>query len=1078
MKPLHFGLAAITLALSVLGQDPIQDPEAALATAQTRLQGLADPQTDADKAQQKAVSARVSLLRELIATRQAAGALTAGDDIGQRRATAESGLQVVKALPALTAVALSDPSEVTGHEDAQREATRDRDAKQDALAALEARRSTLGDERRNLPDRRADLAPRLNAKPADDDLSGQYALENAKLEAEVIKEREKYIDDVGPVDAALKPVLQLELDLAEAHLARAKKSLELARGDATRLRDAEAATARAQAEEAERAAAAETDPIEIFHQRISAEIQRSTAQRAAIETRTEGLNTLQEEEAEALRWVENETKRVRKRMDLRGERDIEVARRTLTSVERSQDRLERLIAPRVEKDGDDFRGSLANLLDRLFDLQLPEEENPELEKLLEKVRTDNPDRIEAAKTAFDTEVNGEAGLEAVLRAERLSIEAAQDVLEAIDSKITERRTGLASLSHEINTQLIWRRDEPLLGLDLSSKLSRDLDDLATGATSDAAGEAFRSTREGNLKLSLLALGLLLIGTWSFFRNAKQKTRARVGLAWVAMASLRLFPVPAGLMLLAFVLRAAPGDSVARNVAILFELLAWLSFARRIGWELLRPPSGLAVRFQVMLSGVASHLLHCARVALFGAQLTWAPAVALESQPMGLHGLPQLLFFAWYVVFACVLMTLFSKRKKLMGEWASTEPGLGVFLGIFRFLVIPYQIGIIVAASIGYQAFARYTSHRVIWVTGVVIALAWLYAFSVRSLQAMLERVAKSAIAKTDGEDQEPVLPALSSGLARPLSLMLILAIAIPLGYFAGFGSPLRELFSGISLGVEIAPGELLTMWDVVIAISVIVAGQLVGSNIGKLYENLIAPLVGEQERGARYALITLTRYAIIFIAWSAALLIVGVSLGSIGWLLTAVSVGLGFGLQEIVANFISGLILLFERPIRVGDTITVGQTGGIVDSISIRSTVVTNWERQTIIIPNKNFVTQNLTNWTRNDEIMRRSLCLRVKYGADIEKVLRILDEVVAAHPKVEKEPPHRIWFEEFGEFGLELKIWFFTYIDDGLRTKTELHAAIYESFRREGIEFPVITRDLRVEDSEGNYPMLPSGES
>lgn len=139
-----------------------------------------------------------------------------------------------------------------------------------------------------------------------------------------------------------------------------------------------------------------------------------------------------------------------------------------------------------------------------------------------------------------------------------------------------------------------------------------------------------------------------------------------------------------------------------------------------------------------------------------------------------------------------------------------------------------------------------------------------------------------------------------------------------------------------------------------------------------------------------------------------------------------------------------------------------------MDKINIRATVVTNWERQTIIVPNKNFVTQNLTNWTRQDRIMRRTIKLGVAYGSDVEKVLRVLDEEVRAHPDVLAEPPWRIWFQGFGDYRLEFEVWFFTHIDAGLRTRAELNRRIYDRLRREGIEVPVITRDVHAESSQG----------
>jgi potassium efflux system protein len=141
----------------------------------------------------------------------------------------------------------------------------------------------------------------------------------------------------------------------------------------------------------------------------------------------------------------------------------------------------------------------------------------------------------------------------------------------------------------------------------------------------------------------------------------------------------------------------------------------------------------------------------------------------------------------------------------------------------------------------------------------------------------------------------------------------------------------------------------------------------------------------------------------------------------------------------------------------------VGDTGGTVEKINIRATIVTNWDRQTIIVPNKNFITQNLTNWTRNDQIMRRRIPVGVAYGSDVEKVLKILHDVTEGHEKVVKDPPPRIWFEQFGESSLDFEVWIFCLVSEGKQTMSELRTRIYARFNEEGIQIPFPQRDLHL---------------
>jgi len=222
--------------------------------------------------------------------------------------------------------------------------------------------------------------------------------------------------------------------------------------------------------------------------------------------------------------------------------------------------------------------------------------------------------------------------------------------------------------------------------------------------------------------------------------------------------------------------------------------------------------------------------------------------------------------------------------------------------------------------------------------------------------------------------------------------------------------------------------------------------------------------------------VVLTRYAILLIGYSAALISLHFSFASLGWLLAAASVGLGFGLQEIVANFVSGLILLIEQPVRVGDTITVDQTGGTVDKITIRSTVVTSWDQKQIIIPNKSFITQNVTNWTKYNTISRRRIDVPVSLGTPADKVLSALAEVATNHESVKSFPAPRIWFDSFGESSINFVLYVYTDISDGLSTLSELRQGIYEKFAKEGIRIPFPQRDIRIksEPIDGTVELEP----
>ena len=168
--------------------------------------------------------------------------------------------------------------------------------------------------------------------------------------------------------------------------------------------------------------------------------------------------------------------------------------------------------------------------------------------------------------------------------------------------------------------------------------------------------------------------------------------------------------------------------------------------------------------------------------------------------------------------------------------------------------------------------------------------------------------------------------------------------------------------------------------------------------------------------GVRYAVVTLCRYVVLGIGLMAALSSIHLGLSQIGVVLAALGVGLGFGLQEIVSNFVCGIILLLERPIRVGDIVTVAGMSGSVERINIRATTITNADNQSMIVPNRAFVTGHLVNWTLKDKVLRVSVELKVAPGADPDRVSDLLLSIAREDADVLRNPVPSAFMEEFGE--------------------------------------------------------------
>ncbi|MCA9107598.1 MAG: mechanosensitive ion channel [Planctomycetales bacterium] len=218
------------------------------------------------------------------------------------------------------------------------------------------------------------------------------------------------------------------------------------------------------------------------------------------------------------------------------------------------------------------------------------------------------------------------------------------------------------------------------------------------------------------------------------------------------------------------------------------------------------------------------------------------------------------------------------------------------------------------------------------------------------------------------------------------------------------------------------------------------------------------------DSGARYAITTITRYVILLVGSVVALSTIGIEWAQYSWLVAAATVGLGFGLQEIFANFISGLIMLLERPCKVGDVVTVDGVTGIVTRIQMRATTVTNWDHQDLIVPNKEFVTGKLLNWTLGNSINRVVIQVGVAYGSDTNLVTQLLGKIASEHPEVMKEPTPNVTFEAFGASTLDFVLrCFLPSLERRLATIHELHSEIDRVFREAGIEIAFPQQDLHL---------------
>jgi potassium efflux system protein len=339
---------------------------------------------------------------------------------------------------------------------------------------------------------------------------------------------------------------------------------------------------------------------------------------------------------------------------------------------------------------------------------------------------------------------------------------------------------------------------------------------------------------------------------------------------------------------------------------------------------------------------------------------------------------------------------------------------------------------------------------------------------------------RRAALQDEALEERPASPAPTMEVSRMMiGAGLLLAVFITLAIWADL-LPAARILQQVELWTttetitvsELDPSgvERFSAEDRVVAITL--ADLFRSLLIGLLTLTLVRALPGMLEAtlfrrlgpGVRYAYSTIVKYAVVLAGFAMAFDAIGVGWSSIQWLVAAVGLGLGFGLQEIFANFISGLIILFERPIRVGDTVSVGEVNGTVSRIRIRATWITAFDRKELIVPNKEFVTGRLINWTLSDAILRLSIPVGVAYGSDTDRVIEVLNQVARESRRVLTDPRPQVLFLEFGDSSLsfELRV-FVRNVEQLFPVRHELHMSIDKAFREAGIEIAFPQRDLHV---------------
>ena len=294
-------------------------------------------------------------------------------------------------------------------------------------------------------------------------------------------------------------------------------------------------------------------------------------------------------------------------------------------------------------------------------------------------------------------------------------------------------------------------------------------------------------------------------------------------------------------------------------------------------------------------------------------------------------------------------------------------------------------------------------------------------------------------------------------------LVLLPAVLVIWGVYDNLEGAARGLWTfGFNLGTH----------RISVGLLIIAAGFLYGSFVlSWILQNLLMDEVLRRrgvERGVRVSMKRLVHYFLVFVGFLLAISTLGFEITKLTIILSALGVGIGFGLQGVVNNFVSGLILLFERPVRVGDYIEMGGKWSEIKRIGLRSTTVQTFDQADVIIPNADLVSNQVTNWTLSNRRARLIIPVGVAYGSDVPLVIETLKACADAHAMVVKTPAPQVLFLSFGESSLdfELRVWIFD-VDNRLTTQSELHQEIDRRFREAKIEIAFPQRDLHLRSTD-----------
>jgi potassium efflux system protein len=590
--------------------------------------------------------------------------------------------------------------------------------------------------------------------------------------------------------------------------------------------------------------------------------------------------------------------------------------------------------------------------------------------------------------------------------------------------------------------------------------------------------------------------------------------------------------PSYLVVLAYTARQAPwprsvgmlASAILSGLAIMVfvhELLRWLT--RPAGWAECHLELPRDVARQLGRSG--RFLAVAALVLLLPVYLFDHGLIAPEGRAIHISALSRFLIIGFELTILGICLRLCRRRSALLA-WVTHQPtelageatanalrvnashasrfmaGLSWLSTGRRYVLRLILVGVVLVIVLDVRGYS-FTAKRLAigWTsTAVILATALvLYRASARTIAANAGRWARPrntwALALTSAMARHAASRSLAPGListdtastptagnGRTEEEQQVQHLAVALQHLAAFATiAVALVMTAWAWDLDLALVRFLlaspvwpiddnpvTLGDLTQASIILVLGFLAWRNMNTFFTLAIFSRIPD-DPGVRFAIVTLCRYGALALTMIAALSSIHLDMTKISVVLAALGVGLGFGLQEIVSNFVCGIILLLERPIRIGDIVTVAGTTGTVDRINIRATTIINSDNQCMIVPNREFITGNLVNWTHKDKILRISIKLRVAYGTDPDRVVSLLAGIARLDEDVLFDPLPSATLESFGDSALMFGLYVFVGDPNFAgRVRHRLCSEIHRKFEQEGIVMPFPIQQLFFETAPG----------